>query len=61
LDNLNFIPYNKEKEVALITLSHKLVDLLKPVQKTIVSNERDLPSSKSSSFPLTLAISAGMT
>lgn len=43
------------------TLSHFLVDLLKPVQKMMESNGCDLPSRNNTWLPLMLSISAGNT
>jgi len=45
----------------LETLSHLLVDLLKPVQKTMESNVCNSPFLNRTSLPLTLSISAAKT
>ena len=45
----------------IITLSHKFVDLLNPVQKTIVSNGCNLPFLNNMSLPLTFSITVGKT
>ena len=51
----------KKKKSIILTLSHKFVDLLNPVQKTIESNGYNLPLLNCMSLPLMLTISAGKT